>query len=152
MAQAMSIVLQGTQPERLARLAERLGRPPSEIGALLLEEALRMADYPSIEFRDSPVGHLAYVRGSSLAVWEVAMVARGYGGDALQTAEHLEWPVSRVEDALSYAHAYADEITSIVEDNAAQTFESVQHILPSMQRVTLQRSKSSGENGAVSAT
>ena len=137
MTQAMTIGLTEDQTERLARVAARLGRQPVDTGTLLLEEALRMAEYDGIEFRDSTIGRLAYVRGSSLAAWEVAMVARDYGGDAARTAAHLGWPLWRVEAALAYAHAYATEIDPIVDANAAQSFESLQHLLPGLQRITV---------------
>ena len=35
-----------------------------------------MSEYALIDFRDSVVGRQAYMQGSSLAVWEVMMIAR----------------------------------------------------------------------------
>ena len=77
-SQVVSISLQEGQMERLRRLARRLGRTPSETSALLVEEALRHAEFGLLEFRDSPVGRQAYVQGSRLAVWQVAQLANQY--------------------------------------------------------------------------
>jgi hypothetical protein len=79
MSHVVSMRLRDEQMERLRRLARRLGYTPSEASALLLEEALRTAEFAFIQFRNSPGGRQAYVAGSSPAVWEVVMVARGYG-------------------------------------------------------------------------
>lgn len=137
MSQVLSMRLQEGQMERLRRVARRMGRTLGETGALLVEEALRRAEFGHIEFRDSPVGRQAYVQGSSLAVWEVVRLARDYGMDAARTAEHLEWPEFRVQAALNYAAAYPEEIEAAIEDNAAYDWESVSRMLPGATRLAL---------------
>jgi hypothetical protein len=102
MSQALTIRLQA---EQLGRFAQHLNASPAQASATLIEEGLRMAAFPRIVFRDSPVGRQAYVEGSSLAVWEVVMVAREHGDDAVRTASYLQWPVTWVEAALRYAAA-----------------------------------------------
>jgi hypothetical protein len=62
MGKTVTIPLKEDQLERLQRLAQRMGKSRSAVGALLLEEALRQAEFPGIEFRDSPVGRQAYMR------------------------------------------------------------------------------------------
>ena len=130
MSRVLSLRLRDQQLERLGRVARRLGRTPSEVAALLLEEALRMAEFGYITFRDSPVGRQAYVQGTSLAVWEVVMVARWHDGDAQQTAIYLNWPLVRVQAALQYAAVYPDEIEAAIADNDAYDFETVKRMLP----------------------
>lgn len=152
MARITSIGLTEEQAERLARVAERLGRQPTDIGDLLLEEALRTAEHDGIEFRDSPIGRLAYVRGSSLAVWEVAMVARDYGGDAAGVAAYLGWPLWRVEAALSYARAYAPEIEALIEANAAHTYDSLRRLLPNLQRLSLRHNPATEEDDVITSS
>ncbi|MCC7020284.1 MAG: hypothetical protein IT332_11040 [Ardenticatenales bacterium] len=115
----VSLRLRDEQVERLRRLARRLGRTPSEASAMLIEEALRRAEFALIDFRDSPVGRQAYLQGSTLAVWEVVLVARDHGLSAPDTAGHLEWPVHRVQAALNYAAAFAGEIEAAIADNDA---------------------------------
>jgi len=103
MSRVVSMRFQEQQMERLSRLARKLSRSPSETGALLVEEALRRGEFAFIDFRDSPAGRQACIQGSSLAVWEVLLVARSYEMSASKTAEHLGWPVTRVQAALNYA-------------------------------------------------
>ena len=143
--QVVSMRLQEGQIERLRRLSRRLGRTPSETGALLVEEALRRAEFGHIEFRDSAAGRQAYVQGSRLAVWEVMQIARSYAQDAEnidaentdaekvdaeKTAEHLGWPVVKVQAALGYAQAFPEEIEAALEDNAAYDAQMLQRTLP----------------------
>ena len=130
MSKVVSLRFQEKQFARLRRLARRLGRSPSETGALLVEEALRRSEFASIDFRDSPVGRQAYVTGTGLAVWEVVLVARAYALDAVQTAGHLAWPVPRVQAALNYAAAYPDEVNAALEDHDATDLEALRRLVP----------------------
>lgn len=136
-SKVMSMRFAPEQVERLQRLARRLGRTPSETGALLVEESLRRAEFALIDFRDSPAGRQACVQGSGLAVWEVVLVAQGYGLDAEKTAEHLAWPVPRAKAALLYAEAFPEEIEAALEDNRGFTFERLQRLLPQARLVEI---------------
>jgi uncharacterized protein (DUF433 family) len=110
--------LKNLQFERLQHLALQLNRTPSETGALLLEEALRMREFPSIEFRDTAAGREAFLKGTRIKVWHVANLARRYDCDvAAQAAAYLETPETQVRAALAYAQAFADEINDIIADN-----------------------------------
>jgi hypothetical protein len=122
--------LQDSQVERLSRIARRLHRSPGEAAAVLVEEALRMAEFAMITFRDSPVGRQAYTQGSSLAVWEVMQVARAYNHDLLATAEHLQWPGHRVQAAFNYAAAFSEEIDAAIRDNDSYDQETLSRLLP----------------------
>jgi len=135
MSQVMSIRLQDHQMVRLGRISRRLGKRPSETVTLLVEEALRMAEYPQIDFRDSMAGRQAYVKGSGLAVWEVVMVARDYKGDAEKVAAHLQWPLTRVQAALIYARDYPDDVNAALADNDACDFAALQRLLPQAQLI-----------------
>ncbi len=135
MSQVISMRLRPEQIERLHRLARRLGRTPSETGAMLVEESLRQAEFGQIEFRPSPVGRQAYVRGSTLAVWEVVQVARAFQLDALRAAAHLGWPRYRVQAALNYAAAFPDEIDVAIADNLAVGWGDLSRQLPQAELV-----------------
>ncbi|HVA93227.1 MAG TPA: ribbon-helix-helix protein, CopG family [Chloroflexota bacterium] len=137
MSQVITIRLQDAQAERLSRLARRLGYSRGETGARLIEEALRMSEFAFIEFRDSIVGRQAYLHGSSLTVWEVVMLARERGGDPARTAAHLGWPLPRVQAALNYAEAYADEIEAALLDNASYDAATLRHLLPQTRVIEL---------------
>ena len=130
MSQVFSMRLREEQVERLRRLARRLGRTPSETGAMLVEESLRQAEFGQIEFRPSPVGRQAYLSGSSLAVWEVIQVARAFELDPDRTAAHLDWPRYRVQAALNYASAFPDEIDTAIADNEAMGWHDLSRMLP----------------------
>ena len=78
MSKVVSIRLPEETEARLQRLARRLGKTPSETGAMLIEESLRETEFAYIEFRNSPVGRQAYLKNSNLAVWQVMMLAEQY--------------------------------------------------------------------------
>jgi len=59
-------------------MASRHGWTASDASARLVEEGLRRSEFAFIDFRDSAAGRQAFVQGSSLAVWEVAMLLRAY--------------------------------------------------------------------------
>jgi hypothetical protein len=107
----------------------------------LLDEGLRMSNYPYIEFRDSMVGRQAYVSGSSLAVWEVVLIAREFseGDRVAATAEYLGWPAPRVQAALRYAEDYAEEIGAALADNDSYDYARLARELPGARRYTVQR-------------
>lgn len=130
MSRVVSMRMGEQQVERLGRLARQLGRTPSETSALLVEEALRRAEFAYLDFRNSPVGRQAYVQGTGLAVWEVALVARSFGMDPGRTAAHLQWPPVRVQAALSYTAAYPEEIETAIRDNEALDFNALARMLP----------------------
>jgi hypothetical protein len=93
-------------------------------------EELREAEFAFVKFRDSSVGCQAYIKGSRLAVCEVAMVAQDDALDAAKTAEHLEWPAFKVHAALNDAAAFPDDINDAIADNDACDFESLRRLLP----------------------
>jgi hypothetical protein len=111
-------------------MARQLGRSPSETGALLIEEGLRRAEFGFIDFRDSPAGRQAYLQGSSLAVWEVVWIARGYAEDIGKTAAHLQISTLKVKAALNYAEAFPEEIDAALSDHEAADFQSLSRMVP----------------------
>jgi hypothetical protein len=115
--QTMDIEMPDEQAARLDRFAMSVHKSPREATAQLIEEGLRHAEFPAVEFRDSDSGRQAYVVGSSLAVWEVAMINESYGHSAEQTAAHLRWPLTRVEPVLAYARLYQQEIAAALQEN-----------------------------------
>jgi hypothetical protein len=111
-------------------MARRLGRTPSEASALLVEEGLRCAEFALIDFRESPVGRQAYIQGSTLAVWEVVLVAQDFQLDAVRTVAHLGWAPARVRAALNYAAAHVDEIAIAIDDNDAMDLSTFARLVP----------------------
>ena len=138
MSRVVSMRFQDAQIKRLQRLARRLGRTPSETSALLVEEALRQFEFGHIDFRDSSVGRQSYIRGSSLAVWEIVMLAQSYQMSVDKTAVHLGWPQFRVQAALSYAESFPEEIAAAIEDNDFYDFNTLSRMLPEAVRFEAQ--------------
>jgi hypothetical protein len=116
--------------KRLRRMASQHGWTPSDASARLVEEGLRRSEFAFVDFRDSAAGRHAYVQGSSLAIWEVMMLARDYKNDAAKVAKHLHWPEAKVQAAFNYAKAFPDEIKRAIADNDAVDFESLARMLP----------------------
>jgi len=121
------------QIERLQRVARRMGRTGSEVAALFVEESMRRTEFAFVDFRDSAAGRRACITGSSLAVWEVIMVARSYEMDAAKTAEHLQWPIVKVKAAFNYFEAFREEVQADLDENDSYDFEKAKRLLPSIQ-------------------
>jgi predicted transcriptional regulator len=133
MTHVVSIRLRGDQVDRLKRFARRLGKSQSEMGAQFIEEAMREAEFANIEFRDSVLGRLAYMKDSNLAVWEVIMIARDHEMDAERIAAYFRRPRGWVNAAMHYYEAFRDEIDPVLEDNRSMTFEKLKRLLPTLE-------------------
>src|ERR1019366_7960649 len=106
----ISMRLPAASGKRLKRMANRHGWTASDASARLVEEGLRRSEFAFIDFRDSPAGRQTYIQGSSLAVWEIMILIRSHAGDAGALAKHLNWPPMKVQAAIHYAEAFAEEI------------------------------------------
>lgn len=116
--------------QRLRRLANRHGWTASDASARLVEEGLRRSEFAFVDFRDCAAGRQACIQGSSLAVWEVMMLARDYQNDAVMVAKHLRWPEVKVQAAFNYAEAFPEEIHSAIADNDAVDLRALSQMLP----------------------
>jgi uncharacterized protein (DUF433 family) len=115
---------------RLKRMANRHGWTPSDASARLVEEGLRRSEFAFIDFRDSTAGRQAYIQGSTLAVWEILLLAQSYKARVSAVARHLKWPEAKVQAAINYARAFPEEIESALSENAAIDFEALKRMLP----------------------
>jgi uncharacterized protein (DUF433 family) len=126
----ISMRLPGRSGERLKRMANQHGWTPSDASARLVEEGLRRAEFAFIDFRDSAAGRQACIQGSSLAVWEIMMLAHNHNHKVDAVAKHLRWPNAKVQAAFNYARAFPDEIEAALADNSAVDFEALSRALP----------------------
>ena len=55
--------------EVIRQISSSRGRTPSDLLAEYAEEMARMHRFCHIEFRDTPLGRMAYVTGTRTAVW-----------------------------------------------------------------------------------
>lgn len=116
--------------KRLKRMAASHGWTPSDASARLVEEGLRRVDFAFIDFRDSKAGRQACVQGSSLAVWEIMLLARSYRGSASAVAKHLRWPEAKVQAAFNYSQAFPEEIEAALADHDLTDFAALSRQLP----------------------
>jgi hypothetical protein len=110
-----------------------MGKSQSEMGAQFIEEAMREAEFANVEFRDSVLGHQAYMKDSNLAVWEVILIAQDHDMDAERVAAYFRRPRAWVNAAFHYYEAYHDEIDPVLEDNRSMTFEKLKRLLPNLE-------------------
>src|SRR5262249_18479057 len=94
----------------LEELARRFGTSPATLGADYVTEGVRTTRHPSIEFRQTPAGRMAYVRGVRLPVWLAVETIEDCRGNARQAARLLRLPVLLLQAALLYAKAFPEEI------------------------------------------
>ena len=91
---------------------------------------MRRSEFAFVDFRESAAGRMAYIQGSSLAVWEIMMLARNQKNDAAKLAKSLRWPEAKVLAAFHYAKAFPDETNAAIADNDAVDFEALSRMLP----------------------
>jgi sarcosine oxidase gamma subunit len=116
-------------PSLLARLRQRAnamaGASAAGLAQRLIDEGLRMADYPGVIFKDGPSG-----RRAALAygpdIWEVIKFLREVderGPAAIDAAaEVFAVDTSRINTAISYYGDYSNEIDAeIAEADEAST-------------------------------
>jgi uncharacterized protein (DUF433 family) len=119
-AKPFSMRLASATIGRLERQARSRGESKTRVGERLIEEGLRMAEHPTVVFRDGPAGRRAALSGGP-DVWEVV--------STLQTAEvkgeaaivaTAEWGAlthAQVRAAIRYYADYRDEIDTRIREN-----------------------------------
>ncbi|MEO0759514.1 MAG: transcriptional regulator [Cyanobacteria bacterium J06648_16] len=137
MSKVVSTRLQDETFNRLSRVARILDKTPSETVATLVEESLREIEFAFIEFRNSTLGRQAFMKSSSLAVWEVVEIAKAYDMDATKVASHFERPMEWVKAAFNYAEAYPEEIEFAIKDAQAVAAIDVQRLLPNLETLSV---------------
>ncbi len=144
----VSMRLPAESGKRLKRMARRHGWTASDASARLVEEGLRRSEFAYIDFRDSAAGRQACMQGSSLAVWEVAMLLRDYDGKVEALARHLEWPQHLAQAAVNYIEAFPEEIAEQLAEFDAIDFTALKRMLPNIQERVVQLSEDDAEAAA----
>ena len=117
-SKAISVRLTDEQIARLDRAATKAKLSRAEMAAQLLETAIRLTEFPYIEFKDFGAGLEAFVTGTRLRVWWVELLARDYDFDVPKIASHYNLPESTIRAVLAYTAAFHDEI----EDDIAEYY------------------------------
>lgn len=113
---------------RLERLARRRGLPPATIGAACVDEGARMDLHPGVEFRSTPAGRTAFVRGTRLQVWMALDAIRDFG-DVDKAARALRIPVLLVAGAQNYGRDFPEEMAACREEGR-RPLEEVARLVP----------------------
>lgn len=112
---SIEIQLSDDQRARLQTAACELDMTPEATAATLIEEGLRMREFPGIHFRDTGtretgISRQAFVPGVRVAVYFLAELAREVDDDIDTIAEHYSIPRSAVITSLAYIRAFPEEI------------------------------------------
>jgi hypothetical protein len=109
-------------------------KPRGELAREWAQERLDLLQFPCLEFRSNSAGRFAVVRGTRLAVWHLAALARKQGwGDKL--AKHLELLPEAVASAEGYYRRHKEEIDTLVAANDAFGFDQVKTLFPRLRRL-----------------
>ena len=106
--------------ERLTRRARGAGVPERALAQRYLEEGLRHAAHPLIQFLNGPSGRRASLVGSGVDVWEVVATVRDNEGSVEEAASYLRVPLGLVQAGVAYYGEYRDEIDTETELNEAE--------------------------------
>ena len=95
------------------------GEKPSPGLRRVIQEWWAVQHFPALAYRDGVSGRRAVLRDGP-DVWEVAMVAREYGGDRSGLNAHFAGFVEPdvIDQALAYTDRFPDEISAMLVENA----------------------------------
>jgi hypothetical protein len=121
-------------PQQTRRWLERFAKRRGSAGmaaSRILEEARRREDYPAVEFRDTPLGRVAYVQGTRVQVGFVrGQVERDPALTPQQLAESFAWPLWKARGVLAYIEEFAAECRQEWEDLASAETRELRRLLP----------------------
>lgn len=133
MSKVVSVRLGEEQHRRLERAAHRIGRTPSAVAALLLEQRLREHEFPGIVIKDTLAGPEAFIEGTRWTVWMIVAWLRAHGDDVAAMADRFDGLMpDHIRRAAAYAAAFPVEIESAILDNQASS-DDVERISPGVQ-------------------
>jgi hypothetical protein len=99
------------------------------------QERLDLLDFPCLEFRSNSAGRFTVVRGTRLAVWQLAALARTFGwGNKL--AQHLGILPEAVGSAEGYYQRHRAAIEALIAANETMGFDQVKRLFPKLRRLS----------------
>jgi hypothetical protein len=135
MAVTTTLSIRVPQPTRrwLEQFAKRRGSA-GMAATRILEEARRREEFPAVEFRDTPLGRVAYVQGTRVQVAFVyGQLARDPSLEAQPLAESFVWPLWKARGALAYLREFEAECRQEWEDLEASERTALRRVLPQME-------------------
>lgn len=96
--------------DALERYAGRRRLSASAAAAQLLEEGLRMEQFPGIDFRWTPSGRKAYVTGTGLSAWEMHLLWDSHGRSVEKVRKNYpHLTTAQVRAGSAYVEGYPEE-------------------------------------------
>jgi len=128
-------------PVETRRWLERFAKKRGSAGtaaARVLEEAKRREEFAAVEFRDTPLGRLAFVHGSRVPMAMVSRAAQDDPAlDAQALAERFHWPLWKAASALAYVRHHPEEMIQEIEDLDSREVADLKKILPGLEAIEL---------------
>ena len=118
----VSIRLTAEERNDLNDLSRCKGTPPTTLGAQFISEGLRMTRFPGIEFRNTTLGRLAYVKRSRVAVWQLRELIR-QAGSVKRVSDLLGKSEVQLQGAMLYARAFPEELEAAARLNRRDASE-----------------------------
>ncbi len=112
----LSVKLTAAERKDLDALSRFNRVPAPALGAQFIAEGIRLARFPGIEFHSTPLGRMAYLKNSRLAVWLLRELVRQVGS-VEKVAQSIGRSAVQLEGALLYAGAFAEELTAAARLN-----------------------------------
>jgi hypothetical protein len=139
MSQLISARLPDNTAERMRQYARRKQRSVNEVVATAVEEWLRQNEFAQVEFRDTPNGRIAYMKGSRLSVARVIQIARGQDNDIDHILAYFGQHRSRdwVQAAFNYYAAFPEEINQQIQEMESTTVETLLNRFPKLEKITV---------------
>ncbi|MHC1763486.1 MAG: hypothetical protein AB9869_04150 [Verrucomicrobiia bacterium] len=113
----------------LEQMARRFGTNPATLGADFVTQGVRTTKHPSIDFRQTPAGRMAYIRGVRLPVWLALETVDDCGGHAEKAARLLRVPPLLLKAAIAYAKDFPEEIAAD-RDAGHQSLDNLDRLVP----------------------
>jgi uncharacterized protein (DUF433 family) len=135
-SKVVSLRLKDQQVRQLDRLAQREGRTKAEMAAVLLERLLRLTEFPHVVLRDFGSGPEAFISGTRLRVWRIAVLAQEVEGNTAWIAEYLNVSERAIKDALKYADAFPEDIEVAIAEND-RAFKDLPRRIPDLEVFTV---------------
>lgn len=126
-----SIRLPAHLTRRIALEARRTGRSFTAVVTELLEEAARTRQYRHIVFAGPPGRRRAAIAGTGVDVWEVARDFHAGERSRARLIKTYHWiPAEKLDEALAYADAHAEEIGERLDREASWDEAEVRRAMP----------------------
>jgi len=130
----VSFRLPGDYEIRLTSHEAAARRSRSELAREWAQERLDVLDFPCLEFRSNCSGRFAVIRGTRLAVWQLAALAAELGWGK-KLAQHLDMLPEAVAAAEGYHHRHRAEIDALVAANDTVGFDQAKGWFPKLRRL-----------------